>query len=98
MSASTQERPRSVTIALIVALQFADIITTDHALAAGSATEANPVMAWMMFTAGQYWWLLPKLSLIAMVLLFARRLRSNWSFAFVAGYYGLILENNLLSW
>ena len=98
MSASTQERPRLVTIALIVALQFADIITTDHALAAGKATEANPVMAWMMFTAGQFWWLFPKLGLIAIVLIFARRLRSNWPFAFVASYYGLILENNLLSW
>lgn len=98
ISISTPERPRSVTIALIAALQFADIITTEHALAAGTAIEGNPVMAWYMLAYGPFWWVLPKLALITAVVFLARRLRANWPFSVIAGLYGLILENNLLNW
>ncbi len=75
-----------VLIALVVALEIADIATTNHVFAVhATAWELNPFMAWCMTTLGSNWWL-PKLAVIGFAILAARRLP-------VRGYMAAMLLN-----
>jgi hypothetical protein len=75
-----------VLIALVVALEIADIATTNHVFAIDStAWELNPVMAWCMGNLGALWWL-PKLAVIGFAILAVRRLP-------VRGYMAATLLN-----
>ena len=50
-------------LAFLAALQIADVVTTNHALANPAVSEANPFMVWCMCNLGSIWWL-PKLGFI----------------------------------
>jgi len=69
----------SAKIALIsafVALQVADVLTTQHVLAAGGF-EANPLVAWTMDHCGA-WWPLVKLAPMALVTIVMTRWRPRY--------------------
>jgi hypothetical protein len=69
----------SAKIALIsafVALQVADVLTTQHVLAAGGF-EANPLVAWAMDHCGT-WWPLVKLAPMALVTVVMTRWRPRY--------------------
>jgi len=82
---------------LFAALQVADVVTTDHGLAAAEAIEANPVMALAMAHLGSMWWL-PKVAIVAFAMIAARRIRKRWPFNLVAAILVTIVANNLLYW
>ena len=50
-----------------VALQIADIATTNHMLANPAVFEANPFMAWSQGSLGALWWL-PKAIVVCLCL------------------------------
>jgi hypothetical protein len=56
---------KNVLLSAFVALQIADVLTTQHVLAAGGF-EANPLEVWAMEHFGA-WWLLAKLAPMALV-------------------------------
>src|ERR1700730_17273188 len=62
---------------LFVALQLADVVSTDHALAQPRAGEANPLRAIRQAKPGAAWWL-PKLAAIVLVALAAPWSRWRW--------------------
>ena len=84
-------------LSLLTMLQVADIVTTNHALAAGNAWEANPVIALAMVHFGAIWWL-PKLAFLAFAMLAVRRIRRRWPLNLVVSVLGVLVVNNLLYW
>ena len=76
-----------------VALQVADILSTNHVLAAGG-WEANPAMVAAMSTLGAWWWL-PKLVVMIGVALLMTRWRPRYA-AIATGLMGLVVLNNLI--
>jgi len=82
---------------LFAMLQLADVVTTNHGLAAAEAVEANPVMALAMTHLGTMWWL-PKVAIVAFAMIAVRRIRKRWPFHLVAGILVALVANNLLYW
>ena len=82
---------------LFAMLQLADVVTTNHGLAAAEAIEANPVMALAMTHLGTMWWL-PKVAIVAFAMIVVRRIRKRWPFHLVAGILIALVANNLLYW
>jgi Domain of unknown function (DUF5658) len=96
-------RPRSairlsraywLTLALFVALQIADIVTTNHALTIPGIWEANPLMAWAQAELGAAWWL-PKLAVVAYLCVAATCLRRRWPMIFAVSISGLCVLGNI---
>ena len=84
----------SVKIALIsafVALQVADVLTTQHVLAAGGF-EANPLVAWTMAHCG-VWWPLAKLAPMALVTVVMTRWRPRYIAPGVALMAAMVASN-----
>ena len=81
-------------LALFVALQIADILTTNHALARPGVWEANPLMAWSQAELGAFWWV-PKLAVVAYLSLSASFLRRRWPMIFAVSVSGLCVLGNL---
>ena len=85
---------KSVILIAMAALQLADVLTTNHGLAASSgASELNPFLAWCMDHFGSFWWS-PKLVLIGYVAVAAPRL-SQRSLSFVTLFFAAVVMNNL---
>jgi len=70
-------RAKRLLLMLFVELQFADILSTNHALARPGVWEANPLMALSQAKLGAAWWL-PKLAAIALVGAMAPWSRRQW--------------------
>ena len=70
-------RAKRLLLILFVELQFADILSTNHALARPGVWEANPLMALSQAKLGAAWWL-PKIAAMALVAAVAPRSRRQW--------------------
>lgn len=79
---------------LFAALQVADVITTNFALAVPGVWEANPLMALMQARLGSAWWL-PKLAVVGFVCFATPLLRRRWPMILVVSYYMMIVSINL---
>jgi hypothetical protein len=96
-------RPRSIMkpwraywlfLALFVALQIADIFTTNYALTIPGVWELNPLMAFSQAKLGAAWWL-PKLAVVAYLCVAASLMRRRWPIIFAASVSGLGVLGNL---
>jgi hypothetical protein len=70
-------RAKRLLLILFVELQFADILSTNHALARPGVWEANPLMALSQAKLGAAWWL-PKIAAMALVAAMAPWSRRQW--------------------
>jgi Domain of unknown function (DUF5658) len=70
-------RANRLLLMLLIELQLADILSTNHALAMPGVWEANPLMAWSQAKLGAAWWL-PKLVPIALIAAMAPLSRRRW--------------------
>jgi hypothetical protein len=83
-----------LTLPLFLALQIADIVTTNHALRIPGIQEANPLMAWAQAKLRTAWWL-PKLAVAAYLCAAATFLRRRWLIVFAVSIVGLCLLGNI---
>jgi len=83
-----------LTLALFLALQIADIVTTNRALTLPGIWEANPLMAWAQAELGAAWWL-PKLAVAAYLCVAASFMRRRWPIVFAVSISGLCVIGNL---
>jgi uncharacterized protein DUF5658 len=67
----------SLLLSFFVALQLADVISTNYALALPGNWEANPLMLVSQAHLGALWWV-PKLSAVGVVCLLAPLTRRRW--------------------
>jgi hypothetical protein len=81
-------------LALFVALQLADIVTTNHALTVPGVWELNPLMAMSQAKLGSAWWV-PKLAVVAYLCLAATLIRRRWPIIFAVSVAGLAVFANL---
>jgi hypothetical protein len=81
---------------LFAILQFADIVSTNYALASPSLREGNPLMASLQAHLGTAWWL-PKAAAMLLVCLMAPLLRRRWPIMFAISFYLLVVIGNLLA-
>lgn len=95
-SATDVDASKLLFIALIAALQSADVMTTNHVFAVNAAAwELNPIMAWCMSALGSFWWL-PKLAVIGFAIAAAPRLPLR-GYKIVTFLYVAIVAGNLAS-
>jgi Domain of unknown function (DUF5658) len=80
---------------LFVALQLADIVSTNAALAVPGVWEANPLMALSQAELGVAWWW-PKAGAVLLCCIAASRLRRSWPLVLVVAYYAIIVSVNLI--
>jgi hypothetical protein len=69
-------RTKRMMLMLFVAVELADVVTTDHALAIG-ALEVNPFMAWAQASLGQWWWF-PKMMIACTVCAIGYKAQRLW--------------------
>jgi Domain of unknown function (DUF5658) len=81
-------------LALFVALQFLDIVSTNRALAVPGVWEANPLMAASQTALGAAWWL-PKLAAAGLIAVTVLRSRRRWPMFFVVSVSALAVLVNL---
>jgi hypothetical protein len=79
---------------LFLALQLADIVTTNYALAVPGIWEANPLMAFFQAKLGAAWWL-PKLVVVGFICLATPLWCKRWPMIFVISYYSVIVCGNI---
>ena len=82
---------------LFAALQLADVVTTNHALAVPEVHEGNPLMAIAMTHLGPMWWL-PKAGIVAFAIFAVPRIRRRWPLKLVAAILVGFVANNLIYW
>jgi hypothetical protein len=83
-------------LALFVALEIIDILTTNRGLESHGTWEANPLMAAFQVRLGALWWL-PKAAMVAWVALAATRTRRRWPLYFAATYCAIVVVINLIA-
>src|SRR5271169_5681469 len=81
-------------LALFVALQIADILTTNQALAVPGVWELNPLMAISQAKLGAAWWV-PKLGVVAYLCVAATFIRRRWPIIFAVSVSGLAVLGNI---
>jgi uncharacterized protein DUF5658 len=79
---------------LFLALQIADIVTTNYALAVPGIWEANPLMAFLQSKLGAAWWV-PKLVVVGFICLATPLSRQRWPMIFVISYYSVVVCGNI---
>jgi len=91
-----QVLPRSfwLLLAIFVALQAADVVTTNCALAVPGIREINPIMAAYQASWGAAWWL-PKAAGVGWVCLVAPLVRRWWPVIFAVLYSLVTVAGNL---
>ena len=80
---------------LFVALQLADIVSTNAALAVPGVWEANPLMALSQAELGVAWWW-PKAGAVLLCCIVAPLLRRSWPLVLVVAYYAISVSVNLV--
>jgi hypothetical protein len=80
---------------LFAALQIADVVTTNYALAMPGVWEANPLMALLQTRLGAAWWL-PKVAVVGAACLAKPLVLRRWPMAIVLSYYGVIVSINVV--
>lgn len=93
---SLREPVDRVLLILFVALQFADIASTNRALAASGNHEANPLMASLQIHLGAAWWA-PKAAAVILICLIAPLTRRRWPMVFAVCFYLLVVAGNLIA-
>jgi hypothetical protein len=83
-----------LTLGLFIALQIADIVTTNRALTIPGIWEANPLMAWAQAELGTAWWL-PKLAVAAYLCVAATFMHRRWPIVFAVSVSGLCVLGNI---
>src|SRR5262245_53481123 len=83
-----------VLLILFIALQVADVVTTNHALAVPGNWEVNPLMEFVQAQLGSSWWV-PKIAAAGLAAIVVSHLRRPWPIAGVVSYYILIVSGNL---
>jgi Domain of unknown function (DUF5658) len=88
--------PRAIWVLLIlfIALQVADVVTTNYALAIAGNWEVNPLMKFAQTHWGPSWWI-PKLAGAGLAAGVVLHLRRPWPIACAVSYYVLIVSGNL---
>jgi Domain of unknown function (DUF5658) len=89
-------RARWLLLALLVVLEAADVVTTNHCLAFPGAWEANPIVAALQSQLGCVWWL-PKALAFGWIAVATMRIRRCWPLAFAVSYCGLVVALNIAS-
>src|SRR5690242_1205128 len=89
---------RTALVLLVVALQYADIVTTNHGLTHTGVWEGNPLVEWCMSALGVFWWVPVKSGFVAYLLLTLPFIRQTWPLAVVAGIFLVLVVNNLAYW
>jgi hypothetical protein len=79
---------------LFIALQVADVVTTNHALAVPGNWEVNPLMEFAQAQLGASWWV-PKIAAAGVAAVVVSHLRRPWPIACAVSYYVLIVSGNL---
>src|SRR5438876_10461851 len=87
--------PQRSLLILLAALQVADVLTTNRALAAPENWELNPIMAYTMAHWGAAWWL-PKVALVGYAMAAMPFIRRRWPLMVAVGFYVAIVANNSL--
>jgi Domain of unknown function (DUF5658) len=90
----TGMRANRLLLVLFVELQFADILSTNSALAVPGVWEANPLMALAQGKLGAAWWL-PKAAAAALCCFAAPLSGRSWPLIAATGYYAAIVCGNL---
>jgi hypothetical protein len=80
---------------LLVALQTADVVTTNYGLAMEGNWEANPIMAWCQARLGSAWWL-PKAAVVCIAAFAPSLTERRWPMICGVSYYGVIVFGNLV--
>jgi hypothetical protein len=83
-------------LVLFIALEVADVVTTNQRLAVPGMREANPIMGALQRELGGAWWL-PKAFAFGWVAVAAMRVGRRWPLVFAVSYCGLIVALNLAS-
>lgn len=86
-------RANRLLLMLFVELQFADILSTNSALAVPGVWEANPLMALAQGKLGAAWWL-PKTAAVALCCFAAPLSGRSWPLIAATGYYAVIVAGN----
>jgi hypothetical protein len=89
-----EARTSRLLLLLFIELQFADIVSTNTALAEPGTWEANPLMALSQAELGPAWWL-PKAAAAVLCSIAAPLLRRSWPLVFAVAYYAIIVGANL---
>jgi hypothetical protein len=79
---------------LFIALQVADVVTTNYALAVPGNWEVNPLMEFAQAHLGPSWWI-PKIAAAGLAAAVVLRTRRPWPIACAVSYYVLIVSGNL---
>jgi uncharacterized protein DUF5658 len=79
---------------LFIALQVADVVTTNYALAVPGNWEVNPLMEFAQAHLGPSWWT-PKIAAAGLAAAVVLRTRRPWPVACAVSYYVLIVSGNL---
>ena len=85
---------RSILWTLFIALQIADVVTTNYALAVQGNWEANPIMHLAQTHLGSAWWL-PKVAAIGFAAIAVRKMLQSWPIVFAVFYYIMIVSVNI---
>ncbi len=88
-----ETRASRLLLMLFIELQFADITSTNSALAVPGVWEANPLMALSQAKLGAAWWL-PKAAAVLFISLAAPLLRRSWPLILAVSYYLVIVLGN----
>jgi hypothetical protein len=91
---SLREPADRVLLILFALLQFADIVSTNYALAFPGNREGNPLMASLQAHLGTAWWL-PKTAAMLLVCLMAPLTRRRWPIVFAVFYSLLVVSGNV---
>jgi len=78
------------------ALQIADVITTNYALAIPGNREINPIMQLFQTHLGAVWWL-PKVAAVGFAAVAVPPTLRPWPILFVVWYYVIVVSANLAS-
>ena len=79
---------------LFIALQVADVVTTNYALAVPGNWEVNPLMEFAQAHLGPSWWI-PKIAAAGLAAAVVLHIRRPWPIACDVSYYVLIVSGNL---
>lgn len=81
---------------LFIALQVADVVTTNYALSDLANREANPIMEFSQAHLGAAWWL-PKIVAVGFGALAVRQTLRPWPIVLAVSYYIIVVSGNLAS-
>jgi len=81
-------------LTLFIALQVADVVTTNYALAVSGNWEVNPLMQFAQTHLGPSWWI-PKIAAAGLAAAVVLHIRRQWPIACAVSYYVLIVSSNL---